>query len=116
MLGVFVNLGLNALLIPRWAAAGAAVATLCAESFVALYQIWVCRGAIPVGRYTFRNWFFLAAGAVMFLPVYWYGETHGASVRTLLVQLAIGVAVYAAVAGAYVLAKEKALVKAALKR
>lgn len=116
VLGVFINLGLNALLIPRWAAAGAAVATLCAESFVALYQIWVCRRDIPVVRYTFRNWFFLAAGAVMFLPVYRYGETHGASVRTLLVQLVIGAAVYAAVAGTYVLVKEKVLVKALLKK
>ena len=107
IIGVFINLGLNSLLIPRWMSGGAAIATLFAESFVAIYQIFVCRRDIPVVRYTFRNWYFVVAGAIMFVPVYMVGQMNGASIPTLLIQITLGVIVYLILAGAYLYKNEK---------
>lgn len=116
IIGVFINLGLNSLLIPRWMSAGAAIATLFAESFVALYQIVVCRRDIPVVRYTLRNWYFVVAGAIMFVPVYMFGEMNGPSVSTLLIQIAIGVITYLIIAGTYLYKNEKKLFQSILNR
>ena len=112
--GVIVNLVLNSLMIPVWKSFGAAIATLCAESFVALYQIIVCRKDIPVIKYTLRNWFFLFAGIVMFIPVYLFGESHSTTILTMFIQIVIGVFVYILIAGTYMWIKEKPLIMSVL--
>lgn len=110
LIGVIINLVFNSLMIPIWKSAGAAIATLFAESFVAFYQIFVCRKDISVARYTFENWFFIAAGALMCIPVYLWGESHDYSVLTLVSQIAIGVIIYLAIAGGYLFVREKELI------
>ena len=74
---------------------------------MAIYQIFVCRRDIPVVRYTFRNWYFVVAGAIMFVPVYMVGQMNGASIPTLLIQITLGVIVYLILAGAYLYKNEK---------
>lgn len=110
LIGVVINLVFNSWMIPVWQSAGAAIATLMAESFVAIYQIFVCRNKIPVARYIFRNWFFLVAGIVMFVPVYAFGNIHSTSIMTLLIQVGMGVLIYLMVAGGYLVVKEKDMV------
>ena len=114
--GVIVNLVLNSLMIPVWKSAGAAIATLCAESFVALYQIVVSRKEIPVVRYTFRNWFFLLTGIIMFVPVYFYGRFHANTIKTLIVQILIGIMIYMGIGGIYLFNAEKSLIHTVMHR
>ena len=114
--GVIVNLILNSMLIPKWQSVGAAIATLCAESFVALYQIIVSRHDIPVVRFIFRNYFFLLAGIVMFIPVYMFGEKYSISIGTLLVQILIGIYIYMLLAGIYLFIKEKSIIISIIKK
>lgn len=102
VIGVFINLTVNALLIPHLASFGAAIGTLMTEVFVAGYQIYVCRKDIPVLKYTFQNWPFLLAGLFMFVPVFLFGKVHGATVTTLLLQVGIGVLIYCGLAGIYI--------------
>ena len=116
LIGVVINLFFNALLIPHWHSVGASIATLMAESFVAFYQIFACRKDIPVLRYTFRNWMFLIIGALMFVPVYFIGECGTPSVRTLLLQIGTGFAVYMLIGGYCLLKAEKQLIKSLLGR
>lgn len=115
LIGVLINLGLNAVLIPRWQSAGAAIATLAAEISVAFYQIYICRKEIPVANYFIRNWVFIAAGIVMFFPVYYFGKTHPVSVATLIIQIAIGLVIYLIIGGGYLYKCEHELVKKVLK-
>ena len=82
---------------------------------MALYQIFICRKEIPVVRYTISNLFFILAGFLMFMPVYLYGESHGAVVFTLLIQVAMGVVIYLIVAGSYLWLKEKKLIMSFIK-
>ena len=116
IIGVVINLIFNSIFIPIWHAEGAAYATLLAESFVAIYQVFICRKEIPVVQYTVSNWFFIVAGLVMFFPVYLYGCFHLASILTLVIQILMGVALYMIVAGGYLYIKEKELVQLVLRR
>lgn len=116
LIGVVVNLVFNSLLIPKWTSAGAAIATLMAESFVAFYQIFVCRKDIPVVKYIFRNWFFAVSGIIMFIPVYRFGASHNISTITLIEQILIGIIVYLTIAGTYLIVNEKVLVVKVLNR
>jgi O-antigen/teichoic acid export membrane protein len=111
LIGVVINLVFNSLMIPVWNSGGAAIATLFAESFVAIYQMFVCRKNIPIINYTFRNWFFIVAGFIMFIPVYIYGNYHAASVITLIIQITMGVIIYLVVAGGYIAITEKEMLK-----
>lgn len=116
LIGVVINLVFNSVMIPIWKSVGAAIATLLAESFVAFYQIFVCRKDIPVARYTFENWFFLVAGVVMCVPVYLWGNSHGSSVSTLIIQILMGVVIYMLIAGGYLAVREKELISGFIKR
>ena len=49
--GAVVNIVFNALLIPRWGAMGAVVATLAAEFSVPLVQFFILRRELPYGTY-----------------------------------------------------------------
>ena len=110
LIGVVINLAVNAALIPVWQAEGAAVGTLLAESFVAFYQIFICRKEIPVARYTFRNWFFVLTGFVMFMEVYTIGEICLTSLITLMIQIITGGFFYLAMAGGYLWIEEQAFI------
>ena len=116
VIGVVINLIFNTLMIPMWESTGAAIATLMAESFVAMYQIFACRKDIPVVRYTFSNWVFLLAGIIMFIPVYIYGNKHSKSLSTLLIQVVMGMAIYLVAAGGYLVIKEKEMIRKILCR
>lgn len=116
IIGVVINLIFNTLFIPLWKASGAAWATLLAESFVAIYQVMVCRKEIPIVKYLISNCFFVLAGVIMFFPVFLYGNHHATSTVTILVQVIIGVVIYLAVAGGYLYKKEKNIINIFLKR
>lgn len=110
LIGVAINLVFNSLLIPVWESRGAAIATLFAESFVAIYQVFACRKDLPVVRYVFRNWFFLVAGLVMFIVVYAIGEIREASWGTFLLQVFAGVVTYFILGCSYLYRSDKELV------
>ena len=107
IIGVIINLTVNWGLIPILKSQGAAIGTLMAESFVAIYQIAVCRKEIPVIRYTLQNWFFLIAGAVMFFIVFLLGNNQKPSVVLLIVQICTGGILYILLAGGYLLKNRK---------
>ena len=115
LIGVVINFVLNSLLIPQYAADGAAIATLFCESFVAIYQVVACRREIPVSKYIFRNWYFLLAGAMMCLPVYLFGTRQTPSVKVLLLQVLMGIVIYSGLVIPYLIIKEKTLLKKMLR-
>ena len=62
VLGIMANVAANAALIPRHGAAGAAMAMLCSEAFLAVLLVFAlrARGAVPAAR-----WLAAAAGAAL---------------------------------------------------
>lgn len=115
--GAFVNIALDLALIPTMAGVGAIIGTLAAELTVAVCQFWMCRWEIPIIGYLVDGAAFVALGALMFLCVYAARLLPLAALPKLLIQAAVGVAVYGILAVIYMLRikKEPMLVNESLK-
>lgn len=98
--GAAVNLAVNGVLIPRMAAMGAVIGTLCAEGSVCLCQTWMVRRELEVGRYARDAAPFLLIGAAMLAPIAWMHRILG-NPAALLMEIAVGGAVYLLLAAIY---------------
>ena len=67
--GAGVNVVLNLLLLPRFGAVGAAVATVAAEVAVLVAQSWVVRNELPLAHYAKEILPFICMGAAMYAVV-----------------------------------------------
>ena len=97
VLGAVVNCAFNLLLIPRYQAVGACIASVIGE-FVVLVAglIYVAKKklfrVLPIFATSVRYWI---GGAVMFVCLYFLKGVAAASVWWLIALIAIGIAVYA---------------------
>ncbi len=89
-----INVLLNALLIPRFAALGACVATLIAEVSVTLVYLVCSRSVLHSKRYLLSLLKYVGAGLCMFFGVRGIGALLGAHVWTTVLQVAFGVTLY----------------------
>ena len=92
--GAITNIVLNFLLIPRYTANGAAIATVIAEFAVAAVQLQCVRTTIR-RRDLFRNiWRYLLPGGLMSWVVYHISEMMSMNIINLAFQAAVGVIIY----------------------
>ena len=95
--GACVNLVMNLLLIPRWNAVGAVVASLIAESTITFLYVRNCRGYLTVKTLADVIWKRLLAGVCMCLLVMALGRLPIESgVLRLVIQVLSGAAFYTA--------------------
>ncbi len=93
--GAAVNICLNALLIPRYNAAGASVATVIAEFSVTLVQLLFVREQLPLKKYFLPLFRYLPMGVVMCLAVRALSKfLPQGSIPVLILLVAAGTAVY----------------------
>lgn len=94
IVGAIVNLIFNLILIPRYKAVGAAIATVIAEASVFIYQYIAIRkenlfeNNLKLIITTFVN------ALVMGIAVYFIGRTMGISPVTTIIQIIVGVLIY----------------------
>ncbi len=93
--GAAVNFIFNWILIRKFNAAGASIATVIAEFSVTAVQAWHVHKQIHIFTCITPGFKYLVCGAVMGAVVYFTGEMLGAGFLTLIVQTAVGVLVYA---------------------
>lgn len=101
ILGAVTNLTINFLMIPKYGAMGATIGTVVTEMIVCLSQSFSVRKALPLWSYVKNFAIFIVFGLMMFVPVYLIGEHLGKSIMTLVIQVAVGVAVYGTLALIY---------------
>lgn len=101
--GAAVNIFLNVLLIPVFHGMGAVAAVIASELTVTLVQVLYLREGLPLGRWLLDSAPFAAIGLAMFVAVRSAGEYLGASVLGLVLQVALGAAVYALLSLAWLL-------------
>lgn len=94
--GAVVNVILNVLLIPRMGAMGAVIGTLAAEMSVPTVQFLLLRKELPYGLYVKKLLTYVAAGVAMMLSVRLIAPMLPESWLGLMVQVALGAAVYGA--------------------
>jgi len=92
--GAGVNVVLNALLIPRYQAMGAVIATVAAELAVPAVQFLILRRELPFGRYLRCTAVYSVIGLVMALAVRATGFTGLEGWPLLILRIVVGGAVY----------------------
>ena len=94
VLGSIVNVVMNLLLIGRFNAIGASIATVIAEFAVTTIQCWFVRKELPLKKIFVQGTKYFFLGAIMGMVVYYVGEALGSGVIVLAAQIVIGVVVY----------------------
>lgn len=92
--GSLVNCVLNWLLIPKWNAVGASVASVCAESFVVFVQILATRGKLPYFSYLKESWKSWISGFIMLFLILVIGHLLSPSPYCTAIQVMAGAVVY----------------------
>lgn len=89
-----LNLIINALLIPKYGFVGAAIGTIAAEYTVFIMQYYVMNKQIRIIPDMIRCLKYAVFSAIMFAAVYFIGKSSPAAIRTTLIQVVVGVAIY----------------------
>ncbi|RGC81410.1 flippase [Hungatella hathewayi] len=92
--GAVTNLIVNSLLIPKYFAVGAAVGTLLSEIVVCVYQSYMIRKKVELGKYIFTTVPFLVSSVVMFLIIYNFNSSDIRIIGLLFLKIVIGVLIY----------------------
>lgn len=99
-MGAIVDIVLNLILIPKYAALGAAVATFFAEFSVCAYQTYQVRKEMNVGKYLKESMPLLISGLVMYIITVNI-PFIGNNLITLVVRVFIGGLIYLSLSGLY---------------
>lgn len=113
--GAIANLCINAWLIPRYAAAGAAIGTIVAEGLVFLVQTVFVRKVLPVTQYIIKDIPVLIIGVLMMFVVREIGTRSEISIGLLALQVIVGACFFCVAVFGYWLVSKDELGKAVIK-
>lgn len=94
VMGAVTNLGLNLLLIPRYASIGASIGTLITEIVVCFFQCFSVRQYIPLKKYITCSIPFVTAGILMSIGVRSTDFNSENLYITLLIKVLFGILMY----------------------
>lgn len=93
-IGAVSNVIFNFVLIAKWGANGAALATVFSEFLVTISQLVMIKSTISWRKLFNGIWKYLLSGLVMFLVVYRICNTITMSIPNLILEIGIGVIIY----------------------
>lgn len=99
--GAAINVVINYVSIPRIHAMGAVIGTVMAELTVCVIQAIYSREELPIREYIIMTIPYLISGIIMGGCVYVIGYFCGIGVRTLLLQVFVGIIIYVILLGGY---------------
>lgn len=99
--GAVMNLVINLCLIPKYAALGAVIGTICAEGCVCLIQTFMVRKHLDIRRYLLTTFPFLCLGAVMMILIWQIRGHLSGSIMKLIAEIACGGILYLIGSGIY---------------
>ncbi|MCM1155764.1 MAG: flippase [Roseburia sp.] len=97
LMGAITNLGLNLLLIPRYASIGASIGTLVTEAVVCFFQCFSVRKYIPLKKYIYESALFVIAGILMSIIIRMIRIDVDALFIVLAIKILLGVIIYFAI-------------------
>lgn len=94
VLGSVINVIMNFLLIRKYNAIGASIATVVAEFGVTAIQCWFVRKELPLKKIFLQGVKYFVLGAIMGSIVYYVGKVLGTSIAVLGIQIILGIVIY----------------------
>lgn len=102
-LGAIVNLGINIILIPKYASIGACIGTISAEVIVAIYQTISVKNELNVKKYIKNILPFFIKSIVMLICIYPLNFININTLLRLLIQVLLGLSIYGVLNLKYIL-------------
>ena len=93
--GAATNLVLNLLLIPRFGAYGAVIASVLAEVVISAIYLWFSHSFVSAWQLLGMAARYAGFSLVMFIPIDWMGRVMPVEATTILAQIAVGAIIYA---------------------
>lgn len=93
-IGAVVNIIANLVLISKWGAKGAVIATDISELSITLVQLICIRNTIKRRRLFGQIWKYGIAGLIMFIIVYRVANTIKMSIANLIMEVLLGIIIY----------------------
>ena len=112
ILGAMVNIILNFPLITKWGLYGAMMSTVFSELIVTLYQLLCIKNIVELNILFTHSIKYMLSGIVMFIPVYIISLSMNNSIKTIILEIVVGVVVY----GMLILMLRKELVNEVIKK
>jgi len=106
-LGALTNIILNAIFIPVYNAAGAAIGTLCAEAVVCIYQMIKIWKEIDIKGTIFKSIPFIIAGIIMCLMLLSFNLNVQSALLAVLLKVVLGALIYVLIIGMYAVLLKK---------
>ena len=94
MLGAGINLCLNIFLIKYFMSIGAAIASIIAETFIALFQLHMIRGEISLKKIVFEGVNYYIAGIIMFIITAYMSKKLIPSIYNSIFIIFVGALIY----------------------
>ena len=94
LIGAGVNVILNMVLIYYFQSVGAAIASVAAETTIALVQLYFVRKEFSIQEVFFSSWHYLISGSIMLLILITLGNTWSSSILHTIVMVVIGASTY----------------------
>ncbi len=94
IIGAFVNLALNLILIPKYSSIGACIGTIASEFSVMFYQSFVVRNELPIKKYIKDISLFFIKALLMFIIIYPMNYLGIQPILQITFQVIIGGAIY----------------------
>jgi len=94
LIGAGVNFVLNLILISLFQSIGAAIASVAAETTIALIQLWFVRKELSIKRIFCSSWHYLISGIVMLSLLTIVGRLFDPSIMNTIIMVVIGATVY----------------------
>lgn len=94
LIGATVNLVLNTVLIYFYSSMGAAIASVCAEFSILIFQMIYLRKEISPIKTILSGWKYLLSSCVMFVPCFFMGKYLESSILNTILIVLVGVFVY----------------------
>lgn len=108
--GAIINLITNFLLIKRYGAIGAAIGTIFAEAFVCIFQTFMVRKELNIVKYLKKTSFYIIPGIIMYGVVVIIGNKMGLSLRTGVIQVIVGIALYTSISLIYMISRKSEII------
>ena len=94
LIGAGVNFVLNMILISFFQSIGAAIASVTAETTIALVQLYLVRKELSFMRIIKSSWHYLTAGGLMLVLLFWMDKAFSPSIVHTIIMIVSGSALY----------------------
>ena len=94
VVGIIINFLLNYILILKYNSIGASVATVVSQLAVCFIQVYIIRKDLGAREIVKDNYKYIVSGTIMFLICIFIKSTWGANLKTMIIQILIGMISY----------------------